>query len=105
MLELVRQHPRYGYRRIGALLRDAGFRVNRKRVYRLWRQQGLKVPRKTHKKRRLGHSVERAVQHGPAAQCAGLPHAGGVRGVVPAGRLRKACAGPQARRGRLNRLS
>lgn len=56
MLELVRAHPRYGYRRIWALLRRAGWRVNRKRVYRLWRQQGLKVPRKQHKKRRLGHS-------------------------------------------------
>jgi len=62
MLELVRQHPRYGYRRIGALLRDAGFRVNRKRVYRLWRQQGLKVPRKKHKKRRLGHSGNSCVR-------------------------------------------
>ena len=56
MLELVREHPRYGYRRIWALLRREGFRVNRKRVYRLWRQQGLKVPRSKRKKRRLGHS-------------------------------------------------
>ena len=38
MLELVRRHPRYGYRRIGVLLRCDGFRVNRKRVYRLWRK-------------------------------------------------------------------
>jgi putative transposase len=56
MLELVRQHPRFGYRRIWVLLRREGFRVNRKRVWRLWRQQGLKVPRKKRKKRRLGHS-------------------------------------------------
>jgi transposase InsO family protein len=56
MLELVRRHPRFGYRRIGVLLRREGWRVNRKRVYRLWRQQGLKVPRKQRKKRRLGHS-------------------------------------------------
>jgi transposase InsO family protein len=56
MLELVGQHPRFGYRRIWALLRREGFAVNRKRVYRLWRQQGLKVPRKKRKKRRLGHS-------------------------------------------------
>lgn len=55
MLELVREHPRYGYRRIWALLRREGFRVNRKRVYRLWRQQGLKVPQRRKKKRRLGH--------------------------------------------------
>src|SRR5262249_60765399 len=57
MLELVRQHPRYGYRRVWALLRREGWRVNRKRVFRLWRQQGLKVPRKQRKKRRLGSSA------------------------------------------------
>ena len=57
MLELVRQHPRYGYRRIWALLRREGFVVNRKRVYRLWRREGLKVPRKQRKKRRMGTSA------------------------------------------------
>src|SRR5262249_58930096 len=62
MLELVRKHPRYGYRRIWALLRRAGWRVNRKRVYRLWRQQGLKVPRKQRKKRRLGARGQRCVR-------------------------------------------
>jgi transposase InsO family protein len=67
MLELVRRHPRFGYRRIGILLRREGWRVNRKRVYRLWRQQGLKVPPKQRKKRRLGHSgnscVRRPAEH------------------------------------------
>ena len=57
MHELVRQHPRYGYRRIWALLRGEGFRVNRKRIWRLWKQEGFKVPRKQHKKRRLGCSA------------------------------------------------
>jgi len=66
MLELVRQHPRYGYRRIWALLRREGWRVNRKRVYRLWRQQGLKVPKKQRKKRRLGSSANSCVRR-PAA--------------------------------------
>jgi hypothetical protein len=42
MLELVRQRPRFGYRRIAALLRAEGWRVNVKRVYRLWRREGLK---------------------------------------------------------------
>jgi transposase InsO family protein len=56
MLEWVRRHPRYGYRRITALLRREGWTVNRKRVYRLWRREGLKVPQKQRKKRRLGHS-------------------------------------------------
>jgi putative transposase len=58
--ELSRQHPRYGYRRITALLQEEGWRVNRKRVRRLWRQEGLKVPRKQRKKRRLGSSVNGA---------------------------------------------
>lgn len=52
--ELVRQHPRYGYRQVHRCLRAKGWRVNRKRVYRLWRKEDLKVPQKQHKKRRLG---------------------------------------------------
>jgi putative transposase len=57
MHELARKHPRYGYRRIAALLRAGGWRVNDKRVRRLWRQEGFKVPRKGRKKRRLGHTA------------------------------------------------
>jgi transposase InsO family protein len=53
MIELTRQYGRYGYRRIGALLRDAGWHVNDKRVERLWRREGLKVPMKQPKKGRL----------------------------------------------------
>ena len=63
MLSLARRHPRYGYRRIAALLRREGFRVNRKRVYRLWRKMGLKVPQKQRKRRRLGHSGNGCVRH------------------------------------------
>ena len=53
MIELTRQYGRYGYRRIAALLRDAGWHVNDKRVERLWRREGLKVPTKQPKKGRL----------------------------------------------------
>jgi len=53
MIELTRQYGRYGYRRIAALLRDAGWQVNDKRVERLWRREGLKVPTKQPKKGRL----------------------------------------------------
>ena len=56
MRELSGAHPRYGYRRVWALLRAERFGVNRKRVYRLWRREGLKVPQKQRKRRRLGHS-------------------------------------------------
>jgi transposase InsO family protein len=54
MHDLVRRHPRYGYRRVWAVLRQEGFGVNRKRVYRLWKREGFKVPQKQRKKRRLG---------------------------------------------------
>jgi putative transposase len=62
MLAFMGQHPRYGYRRVWALLRKAGWKVNRKRIYRLWRQEGLKVPQKQHKKRRLGMSANSCVR-------------------------------------------
>ncbi len=56
MRELSRRHPRYGYRRVWALLRREGWPVNRKRVQRLWREEGLRVPRPQRKRRRLGSS-------------------------------------------------
>lgn len=55
--ELVGQHPRFGYRRIWAILKyQEGWRVNRKRIWRLWQQEHLKVPQRQHKKQRLGTS-------------------------------------------------
>ncbi len=62
MLGLVKRHPRYGYRRVWALLRSEGFIVNRKRVHRLWKKEGLKVPVKQHKRRRLGSSASGIVR-------------------------------------------
>ena len=53
---LSREHPRYGYRRMTWLLQHEGWKVNRKRVQRLWRKEGLRVPRRTRKRRRVGHS-------------------------------------------------
>jgi len=53
MIELATQYGRYGYRRITALLRRQGWLVNHKRVERLWRREGLKVPSKHAKRRRL----------------------------------------------------
>ena len=41
---LASQYGRYGYRRIAALLRTEGWPVNAKRVQRIWRREGLKVP-------------------------------------------------------------
>jgi transposase InsO family protein len=53
IIALALQYGRYGYRRITALLREAGWRVNKKRVERIWRQEGLKVPQKQPKRGRL----------------------------------------------------
>lgn len=50
------EHPRRGCRMAAAHLRRQGMRVNIKRVARLWRQEGLRVPQRQHKRRRLGHS-------------------------------------------------
>jgi hypothetical protein len=47
IIALARQYSCYGYRRVTALLRDAGWHVNRKRAERIWRCEGLKVPEKT----------------------------------------------------------
>lgn len=53
IIELAKRYGRYGYRRITALLRDAGWTVNRKRVERIWRREGLKVPQRQPKRGRL----------------------------------------------------
>jgi transposase InsO family protein len=53
IIELATTYGRYGYRRITALLRHAGWTVNPKRVQRIWRREGLKVPQKQPKRGRL----------------------------------------------------
>ena len=51
--ELATHYGRYGYRRITAMLHNEGWKINHKRVERLWRQEGLKVPQRQPKRRRL----------------------------------------------------
>ncbi len=53
IIELATRYGRYGYRRITALLHTAGWAVNVKRVERIWRREGLKVPPRQPKKGRL----------------------------------------------------
>ena len=53
MTDLATKYGRYGYRRITALLQREGWEVNYKRVEHLWRKEGLKVPQKQPKKKRL----------------------------------------------------
>ncbi len=56
MDELRRKHPRFGYRRIWRELVKAGWRVNLKRVHRLWKEAGWQILQKAKKRRRLGSS-------------------------------------------------
>ena len=55
--EISATDPRFGYRRAWAVLQRDGFTVNRKRVQRLWRAEGLRVPAQRLKRRRLGTST------------------------------------------------
>lgn len=58
----VAEYPRYGYRLIANELRVDGWHVNAKRVYRLWRREGLKVARKARKQRAKGTSANSVKQ-------------------------------------------
>ena len=62
MLEVARRRPRWGYRRVAWQLRQEGGQASDTRVYRLWRREGLKVPVKRRKKRRLGKSENGCLQ-------------------------------------------
>jgi len=50
----AKRRPRWGWRRAAVDLRDCGYRINNKRVRRLWREEGLRVPQKGKKKRLTG---------------------------------------------------
>jgi transposase InsO family protein len=64
-IALAKQYGRYGYPRITALLRAEGWHVNHKRVERIWRQEGLKVPPKQPKRGRLWLNDGSCVRHRP----------------------------------------
>ena len=68
MNELAAAHPRYGSRRIWALLRSEGWRVNRKRIERLWRLEGHRVPprRSQASGKRAQGTAEQAIWNLPA---------------------------------------
>lgn len=67
VIELASQYGRYGYRRITAMLQQAGWRVGKDRVERIWRREGLKVPQKQKPRGRLwlndGSCVRLRPQH------------------------------------------
>ncbi len=55
--DYAHEQPGYGYRMIAAMLNHDGYGVNRKRVYRIWRQEGLQLPRRRAMKRRYGDAT------------------------------------------------
>ncbi len=65
IIELACQYGRYGYRRMTALLRREGWRVNHKRVERIWRQAGLRVPSSQPKRGRIWLNDGSCVRHRP----------------------------------------
>lgn len=65
IIELASQFGRYGYRRVTALLRREGWGVNHKRVQRIWRREGLKVPQKQPKRGRLWLNDGSCIRHKP----------------------------------------
>lgn len=74
VLELSEKYPAAGYRLITRKLRKEGWSVNRKRVYRIWRKEGLQVPQKRRKKKRLGDGANSIMRRRPE-------HVGHVWGV------------------------
>ena len=56
--QLSGERPRAGYRMVAQCLRNSGWEVSDKRVQRLWREEGLRVPRRQRKRRRLGTSEQ-----------------------------------------------
>ena len=64
MRRLARQRPRFGCERIFELLISRGWKVNEKRVHRLWKQEAMQIPRKQRRKRRLpGHSDNGCIRY------------------------------------------
>jgi len=57
IINLAKEYGRYGYRMITGLLKLAGWDINHKRVERIWRREGLKVPQKQPKRRRLWRDI------------------------------------------------
>ena len=65
IIKLAEDYGRYGYRHITALLNNDGWKVNHKRVERIWRTEGLKVPQKQPKRKRLWLNVGSCIRLKP----------------------------------------
>ena len=65
MIRFAKQYGRYGYRKVTALLRMEGWRVNHKKIERLWGQEGLQLPYRHKKRRRLYHQNSSVIRLRP----------------------------------------
>ena len=65
MIKLAKRYGRYGYRKIAALLRMEGWKINHKKVEQLWREEGLQLPKRHKKRRRLYHKDSSVIRLRP----------------------------------------
>lgn len=65
MIRLVKQYGRYGYRKIAQLLRIEGWKVNHKKIERLWREEGLRLPDRHKRCKRLYHKDSSVIRLRP----------------------------------------
>ena len=65
LIRLAKQYGRYGYRKIAHLLRIEGWVVNHKKVERIWREEGLQLPQRHKKRRRLYHKDSSVIRLRP----------------------------------------
>ena len=65
LIRLAKQYGRYGYRKIAQLLRVEGWKVNHKKVERLWREEGLQLPQRHKKRKRLYHKDSSVIRLRP----------------------------------------
>lgn len=68
LIKLAKRYGRYGYRKIAALLRMEGWSVNHKKVERIWREEGLQLPKRHKKRRRLYHKDSSVIRLRPQYQ-------------------------------------
>ena len=68
LVRLAKQYGRYGYRKIAELLRIEGWEVNHKKVERLWREEGLQMPQRHRKRKRLYHRDSSVIRLRPKYQ-------------------------------------
>ena len=68
LIRLAKQYGRYGYRKITQLLRIEGWQVNHKKVERIWRKEGLQLPKRHKKRKRLYHKDHSVIRLRPHYQ-------------------------------------